>query len=157
MARPSKNVKVQSSKMGKDEIRTRFYAEESLKGKSDEIKPSSRLNSNQKKVFNYIVANLEQSQLLGNLDVYLLEATSIAIDRLQNIEKEINRDFTLIYSKELMAAKAKYTTDFHKGMQELSLSPQSRAKFGILAVGTAQAETDPLLKILKGGKNEASM
>lgn len=150
--RPSKNVNVQSSHLTKAEKRIRQEAEERLKGASDKIKPSNRLNANQKKIFNYIVNELEASKLLGNLDTFLLESGAIAIDRLQNIEKKINEDFDMIFSRELMSAKEKYTKDFFKVCNELSLSPQSRAKFGIITANKQEEEVDPLLQVLKGGK-----
>lgn len=123
--------------------------EDKLKGGLDKLEPSNRLNANQKKIFNYIVSELKPSKILGNLDSYMLEMGAIAIDRLQSIEKEINRDFDLIYNKELMAAKAKYTHDFLKFCQESCLSPQSRAKMGIIAANQKQEESDPLLALLK--------
>jgi P27 family predicted phage terminase small subunit len=153
MARPSKNASVQSSKMGHREKAVRKATEDLLKNNSEEIKPSNRLNSNQKRIFNYIVDQLKASEILGNIDIYLLETCSIAVDRLQEIEKMINRDFQMILSKELMAAKEKYTKDFFRCCNELSLSPQSRAKFGILAVKQGEIESDPLLAVLKGGKD----
>jgi P27 family predicted phage terminase small subunit len=114
------------------------------------LEASSRLNANQKKIFNYIVAELKPSKILGNLDSYMLEMGAIAIDRLQTIEKEINRDFDNIYNKELMSAKAKYTSDFLKFCQEACLSPQSRAKMGIIASNKKEEDMDPLLKVLRG-------
>ncbi len=149
MGRPSKNVAVNSKRLTENEINIRQNAENMLKGESQSIEPSARLNSNQKKIFKYIVAELEASKILGNLDSYLLETASIAIDRLQSIEKIINKDFERICDKELMQARNAYTKDFFKCCQELSLSPQSRAKFGILALNQAQEDADPLLKIIK--------
>lgn len=153
MSRPSKSAKVLHDKsQTKDEIRARIEVEDKLKGKTDKLEPSNRLNANQKKIFKYIVSELEASQILGNLDTYILELGVIAIDRLQNIEREINRDFSLLYSKELMAAKAKYTNDFLKFCQETCLSPQSRAKMGIMSANKKEDDQDPLLKVLNGGK-----
>jgi len=121
-----------------------------LKGGSDKIKPSSRLNANQKKVFEYIVGELEASKILGNVDSYMLEMGAIAIDRLQCIERRINQDFDeAIRDKELMSAKRAYTADFLKFCAETCLSPQSRAKMGILAANKAMEDKDPLLKVLK--------
>lgn len=145
----SKSVALSLKNLTKEEKRIRQETENRLKGNSDSIEPSSRLNANQKKIFRYIVSELEQSKILTNLDGYMLEIGVIAIDRLQCIEKEINRDFDLIYNKELMAAKAKYTTDFIKFCQEACLSPQSRAKMGVIAANQKQQEADPLLAILK--------
>jgi P27 family predicted phage terminase small subunit len=151
MSRPSKSARVLHPKsQTKDEINTRIETEDKLKGNSDKLEPSSRLNANQKKIFKYIVAEMKASKILGNLDTYMLEMGAIAIDRLQNIEREVNRDFALIYNKELMNAKAKYTSDFLKFCNEACLSPQSRAKMGIISANKQQEEKDPLLKVLKG-------
>ncbi len=151
MPRPSKSARVLHPKsQTKAEINARIETEDKLKGDSEKLEASSRLNANQKKIFNYIVAELKPSKILGNLDGYMLEMGAIAIDRLQTIEKEINRDFDNIYNKELMSAKAKYTSDFLKFCQEACLSPQSRAKMGIIASNKKEEDMDPLLKVLRG-------
>lgn len=150
MGRPSKSAKVLHDKgQTKAEFAKRIETEDRLRGASDKIKPSTRLNANQKKIFSYIVAELEASDILGNLDSFILETASIAIDRLQSIEKIINQDFERICDKDLMQAKAKYTTDFFKCCHQLSLSPESRAKMGILSLNKEEEKADPLLKVLK--------
>ncbi len=151
MARPSKSAKVLTEcSQTKAEINTRIQVEDALRGGDNKIAASNRLNANQKKIFNYIVAEMAASNILGNLDTFILETACIAIDRLQGIEKLINQDFERICDKDLMAAKNKYTSDFFKCCQELSLSPQSRAKMGILAANKKMEEQDPLLRVLKG-------
>lgn len=150
MARPTKSAKVIHPRtQTKAEMKKRIEIEEKLKGDLTKIEPSARLNSNQKKIFTYIVTEMAASKILGNLDMYILEMTCIAIDRLQNIEKIINQDFERICDKDLMASKAKYTTDFFKGVQDLCLSPASRAKMGVIAANKMQEEADPLLKVLQ--------
>lgn len=151
MTRPSKSAKVLHERsQSKDEINARIEVEDKLKGGSDKIKPSSRLNTNQKKIFEYIVGELAESKILGNVDSYILEMGAIAIDRLQCIERSINLNFDeAIRDKELMSAKRAYTADFLKFCAETCLSPQSRAKMGILAANKAIEEQDPLLKLLK--------
>lgn len=151
MGRPSKSAKVlHPCSQTKAELNARIEIEDKLKGDSSNLEPSSRLNANQKKIFRYIVGELKASKILGNLDSFMIETGVIAIDRLQSIEKEINRDFTQIYNKELMSAKSKYTTDFFKFCQETCLSPQSRAKMGIMAANKKLEDQDPLLQVLKG-------
>lgn len=151
MTRPSKSAKVLHPKsQTKDEINARIETEDTLRGNSDKIKPPNRLNSNQKKIFEYIVGELEASKILGNVDSYMLEMGAIAIDRLQCIERLINQDFdSTIRDKDLMSAKRQYTADFLKFCAETCLSPQSRAKMGILAANKMMEEKDPLLKVLK--------
>jgi len=151
LARPSKSARVvHPCSQTKAELKARIEVEDELKGGSENLIPPNNLNANQKKTFKYIVDELKASKVLGNLDSYMLEMGVIAIDRLQTIEKEINRDFSKIYDKDLMSAKSKYTTDFFKFCQEACLSPQSRAKMGIIATNKKIEEADPLLKVLKG-------
>jgi phage terminase small subunit len=147
--RSAKSVELSTKNFTKDEYRNRKNTQDKLKGNADKIEPSNRLNANQKKLFRYIVSELENSKVLGNLDTFMLEMGVIAIDRLQVIEKSINQDFDMIYNKELMQAKSKYTTDFFKFINEACLSPQSRAKMGVFASNKAIEDADPLLKVLK--------
>jgi P27 family predicted phage terminase small subunit len=152
MARPSKSVKTMSKNLTKEEKEVRLETEEKLRGRGDNISPPKYLNARQKKIFNYIVQELEASKILGNLDVYILATCAISIDRLQQIEKLINKDIERILDKSLMAAKDKYTKDFFRCCNELSLSPQSRAKLGNINLQAEQDKQDPLLKVLAGGK-----
>lgn len=152
MARPSKSVKTMSKNLTKEEKEVRLETEEKLKGGADKISPPTHLNSNQKKIFKYIVEQLKASGILGNLDIYILTNCCIAIDRLQGIEKLINEDIKELLNKDLMSAKDKYTKDFFRCCNELSLSPQSRAKLGNINLQDKQQKEDPLLKVLAGGK-----
>lgn len=151
MARPSKSVKVMSKNLTKEEKELRLETEEKLKGGADNISPPTHLIARQKKIFNYIVEQLEESGMLGNLDIYILSQTSIAIDRLQQIERLINKDINKIYDKDLMKAKSEYTKDFFRCCNELSLSPQSRAKLGNINLQAKERDEDVLLKVLAGG------
>ena len=153
MGRPSKSVKIQAEGYSKDRIETKLKAEETLRGKGDNLKPSSHLDSSQKKIFYKIVDELKNSEILGNIDVYILDTVAIAIDRLQEIELLINNDINNLINKSLMSAKDKYTKDFFKCCTELCLSPQSRAKIGNINILQSEEENDPLLQLLKGGRN----
>ena len=149
MARPSKSVSTLSGHQSSEEIEARKEQEDKLKGSADKIKPSSYLSAKQKKLFKTIVKELEASGILGNLDIYVLATCSIAIDRLQFIETIINDKPTAIMNKDLMSAKDKYNKDFFRCCNELSLSPQSRAKFGNLTLQAKEKEEDPLLAALR--------
>ncbi|ODG93728.1 terminase [Gottfriedia luciferensis] len=149
MARPSKSVKTMSKNLTKEEIKLRTEQEDKLRGDQDNISPPSHLNARQKRIFSYIVSELKNSGILGNLDVYVLASCSIAIDRIQEIEKTINKDFNSIFDKNLMSAKEKYSKEFFRCTNELSLSPQSRAKLSNINIQHKESESDPLLKALK--------
>jgi phage terminase small subunit len=150
MGRASKSVELSSKKFTKEEIAIRKEVQETLKGEGTLPQPSDRLNANQRKIFRHIVKHLADSKVLSTLDEFIFEKGVIAIDRLQNIEKIINQDFERIYDKDLMQAKSKYTPDFDRFVTEACLSPQARAKMGLLALNQKKAESDPLLKVLKG-------
>jgi len=152
MARPAKSVNTMSKNLTNEEKEIRAKTEEKLKGGADKISPPKHLNKEQKKIFRNIVKELEGSEILGNLDIYILSTCSIALDRMQEIEKTINENPSLIRDKDLRLANDKYTKDFFRCCNELSLSPQSRAKIGNLSLQKQQEEQDPLLKVLSGGK-----
>jgi P27 family predicted phage terminase small subunit len=153
MARPTKSAKVLTDySQTKEEIEGRIKAEEKLRGAADNISPPKHLNARQKKIFIFIVEELQASGILGNLDIYILGTCSIAIDRIQQIEKMINKDINNLLDKNLMSAKDKYMKDFFRCCNELSISPQSRAKLGNINFQVKAKEDDPLLKVLHGGK-----
>ena len=152
MARPSKSVSVMSKNLTKEEKTARLETEQKLKGESDNISPPSYLSKQQKDIFNNLVNELKASGILGNLDIYILSTCSISIDRLQEIEKIINKNITELYNKDLLSAKDKYTKDFFRCCNELSISPASRAKMANINMQSKEKAADPLLKILSGGK-----
>lgn len=150
MARPTKVIESQSRHNTKAEIETRKAAEEKIKGLADKIdKPPTYLNKEQKKFYKFIVNELKATNLLTNLDVFILSTCAIAVDRLKTIETLINKNFGSIVNKDLMSSKDKYTKDLYRCCNELSLSPQSRAKLGSLALQNKEKEEDPVLKALQ--------
>jgi len=153
MARPCKSAKVLTeSSQTKKEINERIENEERLKGESNNINPPDYLNSNQVDLFNYIKSELEESKLLSNLDVYILVKCVIAIDRLQFIESKINKTPGLLLQSQFMSNKKNYDNDFFRCCNELSLSPQSRAKLANINSMAKESKEDPLLKVLQGKK-----
>lgn len=152
MARPSKNVSLMSKHLTKEEIQSRSERENVSKGARDKIFPPGYLNDKQVEIFNYIVNELEESQILGNLDVFILATCAISIDRLQEIEVKINEKFGLIANNTIMTAKDKYSKDFYRCCNELSLSPQSRAK--LANINQNKKDDDPLLNALKDDEDD---
>ena len=150
MARPCKSAKVLTDgSQTKGEIESRVRQEERLRGEGNHIRPPVWLSEGQRKIFGDIVAQLEESGILGNLDIYILAQCSVAIDRVQYIENRINLDSTLLMDATFMASKDKYTKDLYRCCNELSLSPQSRAKMANISLQAKREEGDPLLRILQ--------
>lgn len=148
MARPSMSVKVTSKNLTKEEYRVRQETEDKLRGLADKLKPPKNLTANQKKIFKFIVNELKVSEILGNLDIFIITSCATALDRIQVIETMINDDPEKLLDRALMSTKDKYTKDFHRAITELSLSPAARAKLGNINLNRQQEQEDPLLKAL---------
>lgn len=146
--RPAKSINLISKNLTPLEREIRTKAEEKLRG-SKKIHPPTYLSADQKKIFRFIVKELEEANILGSLDVYVLASTAISISRLQALERKINEDPGYMFDRDLLQARDRYTKDFFRGCSELCLSPQARAKIGTLNVKSAQEDEDPLLKALK--------
>lgn len=139
--------------MTKDEINKRLEYETKLKGASDNIRPPSFLTPKQKAIFEGIVNYLAPSGMLGNLDVYILAQTAITIDRIQTCEAHINENGVVdLDGNQNPHVKIgnSYMKDFFRLCNELSLSPQSRAKLANMNYVAEVEKADPLLSILGG-------
>ena len=150
MARPAKAVSTQSKHLTQKEKNVRIAAEESLRGKADKLKPPKFLNDSQKKIFRRVVKELEASKILGNTDVYILTSFAVAVDRLRTIEEMINELPLRLTDRDLISAKDKYTKDLYRCCNELSLSPQARAKIGSVNLAAEKQKQDPLLLLING-------
>ena len=163
MSRPAKAIDTNFQKMSKEERKQREETEKKLRGDNDKIKPFKYLNKRQKAIFKDILKNLNKD-ILSNLDVYLLNQTAITIERLESIEKEINNaskvtdengkeqdklDVKLIIN--LKSARDMYSKDFFRCCNELSLSPQARAK---LSISAPPPKTQTLMDILSEEDND---
>ncbi|MCM1133569.1 MAG: P27 family phage terminase small subunit [Ruminococcus flavefaciens] len=146
MARPAVSAKVTAKHLTNDEKNTRIGTEEKLRGNTDELTAPPYLSGNQAEIFSYIVRNLENSGILGNLDVFVLTECCICIDRMQTIEKQINENPEKLADSRLIAVKDRYSRNFQRYCNELCLSPQSRAK--IANINIQGKEENPLLEIL---------
>lgn len=133
MGRPAKAIKAQSSNLTKEEIESRTKIEEDLKGDNDKIKPNENLNERQIEIFDYIVNELKSSNILGNLDVFILNQTAISVERLEKIDTMMNMGFEFYKDNDLRKTKEMYMKLFFRCCNELCLSPQSRAKISISA------------------------
>lgn len=145
MARPAKAASTRTGNMTKNEKNDRVEQENRIRGEDNALIPPDYLTNKQKSLFIYIVEQLKTAEILGNLDAFILAQAAISIDRLSYIEDSINKDAALLFDSKFMASKDKYTKDFFRCCNELSLSPQSRAK---LANQFVQSKKDPLLEAL---------
>lgn len=151
MARPAKSINQTSGAMTLEEVQIRKASEEKLKGESDALYPPDYLTEGQKGIFEYIVKNLKESEILGNLDLYILTFSSVTIDQMIDIDTQLNQINPMsdpkMY-KALVSARSMLAKDFFRCINELSLSPQARAKLSIANVKAVKESRNPLLEAL---------
>ena len=147
MARPAKAIITQSRHNTKSDVEQRLSVETALKGDDDKLTPPERLTESQKEIFIFIVNELSKSGILGNLDIFVLENCAIAIDRLRYVEGEINKNRNLLDDGAFSKVIDRYTKIFFRCCNELSLSPQARAKIG--ALKTNNSEPSEIEKLIK--------
>lgn len=146
--RPAKSTAVNSSKMSNEERAVRQETEDKIRGKPKKIEPLPHLNEEQVLIFRNLVKLLKKSDILGEIDTYILSNCAISIHRLQQIETMVNTDTGYLFDKDLMNTKKKYTDEFFRCCNELCLSPQSRAKIASSITANVLNEPDPLLEAL---------
>ncbi|MED4354080.1 phage terminase small subunit P27 family [Schinkia azotoformans] len=158
VARASKPVDLQTAHLTKQEYTERKQAEEQLKGNDDLVyKPPSHLSKEEKKVYRFIVKELQSSGILNNLDITILETTVDAIVRMQECKKIIDehglvtvKDEGVIIRNPASIIYKDYNAIFNKCCMELGLSPSARSKLAVLNVKNDQDKKDPLLMVING-------
>ena len=94
------------------------------------------------------MSNLEVAAILINSDLYIFSVSAVTIGNLIDLDAEINQCDDIALKLKMMQARDKYTKDFFRCCNELSLSPQSRAKLSIVDVKASKASKNPLLEAL---------
>ena len=154
MARPAKAIAAKTAKISKDETEQRLQIEDQLRGRSDKLLPQLYLTDEQVEIFNYVLEELNEAKVLGNLDLFALSQLSICVDRMQEIEKEINENKTMLLDKTLMQTRDRYARDFIRLCNEFCMSPQSRAKLSISTVKPGQEKKKTLMELLNEDDEE---
>ncbi|MGL6197811.1 MAG: P27 family phage terminase small subunit [Lachnospiraceae bacterium] len=117
------------------------------------MEPPEYLTSKQESIFGYLIEQLDESKMLGNLDLFILSQAAITIDRLEKLNRKANEEPDCIYETAFRQANTEAMKDFFRCCNELCLSPQSRAKLSISAAkGTETKKT--LMDILNEDDDE---
>ena len=150
MARKPRDPDLATGNRTKEDLAVRSKVKEMFGAEVlHDLKPSNRLNKNQKDIFLFIKSHIENVGVHGDIDQHMLETASISIDRLQSIEKLINEDFDNIRDKDLMSAKTKYTADFMKAVEFFGMAPIARAKFGTLVANNKAKQQETVTESIK--------
>lgn len=146
--RPAKPVSQISKNLTKEERQGREVVEQIMQGKSDKLRAPTYLTKDQKKIFKYIKNELDEAHVLGNLDIYVLTQAATIIDRNQKLEQMINEDAKILLNPKVNALQDKLAKQLFRIYNELSLSPQSRAKLAIKATEGAGEKKKSILDLL---------
>jgi len=74
--------------------------------------------------------------------------TAVTIDSIIQIDKAMNQVDDIMKKSKLIAARTNLAKDFFRCCNELSLSPQARAKISIANVKAIRDNQNPLLEVL---------
>lgn len=152
MARPAKSIKAGSRHNTQEDIAVRDATEKKLRGADDDLVAPEYFTDSQIEIFDYIVRNLKGAEILGNLDTYVLAFTCVTIDKVIEIDTRLNEvdmvDDPIAYSK-LVSTRSTLSKDLFRCFNELSLSPQARAKISIANVKAIKESKNPLLSALE--------
>lgn len=141
MGRPAKPIGLTKGHRTKDEIEKRQEIENRTRGKNVDLKPPKDMPADQKKYFRFFVKELKDAEILGKIDVPLLTNASRCFARFDEVEKAIDRDPDMIFAKEVSATQDRLFKQSVRYMNELGLSPQSRAKLGTISQEKAEKTT----------------
>ena len=110
------------------------------------------LTDAQKKIFRSVVKELEPAGTLCKLDADILVSYAVAKAALNDINAKIAEQPVCLTDREIISARRQYSSEYFRCLNELGLSPQSRAKMANMA---AQAQAaDPLLEALRSSPDE---
>lgn len=154
MGRPAKALKTATGARTKETMARRQAKEDALRGGAVNVKCPAYLSEKQKYIFNKIKRLLLNAEVLGNVDGYVIAVCAVSIDRVREIDTGMNKGEAEISDKDRVLARSKYLSDFYRCCNELGLSPQARAKLGVLAAGKKKEEKDPLLKALQEDEDQ---
>lgn len=155
MSRPCKSARVLTDKsQTKAEINARIGIENKIGGDGVPEAPD-RLTEQQRRIFNATIDGMRVSGILKQSDEHILAEFAWSLDCKNTVENMINENPELLLDSKAGAALERYTRTFFRCCNELSLSPQSRAKIAN-ALSQASDGTEELLKIIRGEFEETS-
>lgn len=160
--RPSKPAKLrEGNNYSKEELQRLEKIEKDIQGDRDLIyQTPQHLDNLAKEYFNFIVSELEISDLLGNLDVPLIEQTADCLSKMRQCDEILNKEGVLIveldrYGNEkrvehpTVKTKNTYLNQFQKLSTQLGMSPSSRASLAAMVVDKAEEENNPIVQLLR--------
>ena len=149
MGTPAKPAKMASGHNTQADIKARKALDKKLIGNQD-IQCPEDLTPPQRDIFNAVVEHFLDANIVAAIDAMTLAIFAIALDRLMEIEREINLGHLDPFDSKVTATRAKYESTVWKGCNEFCLSPQARAKLGSVMTTKRKEAADPLMEAMAG-------
>lgn len=163
MARPRKPASLkQGNSETKAQLQVRAEQEQRLQGHNDLVNIiPEHLDPMAQDYYEFLITELEISDILSNLDIPLLEQTADCLSKMRQADAIINVEGIIItqvdrYGNEqtkehpAVGTKQKYLNQFRALSTQLGLSPASRAQLAGMKIDKQEEDNDPLLQLLKG-------
>lgn len=148
--RKAVSARVTKKHLTKDEMEKRIAVENAFID-NGEITPPTYMTKDQLAAFKFIENALREAKVLSKLDTVTITQAAVAICMLHQSNKLVARRPTMAYDKDFVGTQERLVRTYLKLCDELCLSPQSRAKLGVLVANQKKEDTDPLLSVLNGG------
>lgn len=165
MPAPKKPASLKKGKSEtKEQLEVRSQIEAQLLGNTDKIATvPEHLNDLAKVYYQFLISELEISNILSNLDIPLLEQTANALSKLRECDEALDEQGLVVESEDryghmqlkenpYVKVKMAYLNQFRSLANQLGLSPAARASLADKKIEEEAQQEDPLLKILNGGK-----
>lgn len=145
----------------KEQLKIRAEVEARLSGNDDLLKQvPDYLEPLAQAYYQFIVRELEISNILSNLDIPLLEQTADCLAKMRYCDDILNNEGLIITQIDrygnpqtrehpAVGTKQKYLNQFRALSTQLGLSPASRAALAGMKIEKEKGEQDPVLQILK--------
>lgn len=120
------------------------------KGGNVTIEQPDYLDIDQLKAFDFIESALREAGVLSKLDTVTITQAAVAICMLERSNMRVINRPELSYDDKFVATHERLVRTYLKLCDELCLSPQARAKLGVLVANNQKEKQDPLLNVLQG-------
>lgn len=146
----------------KAQLEERAEAERKLMGNDNLVQVvPDYLDELAQEYYQFLVNELEISDILSNLDIPLLEQTADCLSKMRQADDIINEEGLILNQQDrygsvqikehpAVGTKQKYLNQFRALSQQLGLSPASRAQLAGMKIEKKEEEEDPLLQVLRG-------
>lgn len=146
----------------KEQLEKREALERQLMGSNDNVKNiPEHLSEEEAIYYEWLVNEIEISELITNLDIPLLEQTATCLNSIRECDDFIRSEGLFVETvdkygncewKENVAVKTKqnFMSKYGQLCNQLGLSPSARAALASKKIQAKQEEEDPVIKALKG-------